>query len=203
MLRTVCVVLPLVFSAGLEAATIRGFSAGFANSTPGFWGIEFQNGSAAERIQSISLTMPGPGFFDLDGIGNYQNQTAPIFDPASSAGLNSGDLAFSFAGSDPITLNLQFAPGTFAPGDRIQFAADIGGLGSKLGGALGAYGGVSIAVRLEDGRTGTANFSTNTSVQSQVIVDIAAAPVPEPRMFLPLATALLWCTRRLFPPKRM
>src|SRR5438105_2857831 len=123
--------LAFVISPHVNAATISSFSGGFANSTPGFWGIEFQSGDAGDRLASATFQMPGPGFFDLDGVGNYQNQTAPIFDPVSSVGLTTGDVSFSFIGGNPTTLNLLFAPGAFAPGDRLQFAADIDGLGSK------------------------------------------------------------------------
>ena len=189
--RTFYIVLLLSFTVSLHAAVIHGFAAGFANSTPGFWGIEFRNGSAAERVQSVSLSMPGPGYFDLDGVGNYMNQTAPIFDPVSSLGLSAGDVTFSFTGSNPISLDLHFATGAFAAEDRIQFAADIDGLGSKLGGALGAYGGVQFVVRLDDSRMGIANFSTKTSVLSESNVDIGLVVVPESRMILPLVTAAL------------
>src|SRR5205085_2669847 len=113
-------------------------------------------------------------------VGNYLNQTAPIFDPASSLGLTSGDVSFSFIGGTPTTLDLQFASGAFAPGDRLQFAADIDGLGSKLGGALGAFGGLQITLRLADGRTVAANFVTETSVLSRVTATIAPNAVPEP-----------------------
>jgi hypothetical protein len=104
--------------------------------TPGFWGIEFQSGAPAERSTSVVLKMPGPGFFDFDGVDNYQNQTAPIFDPDSSLGLSAGQVFFSFTGAHPKVLRIRFASDAFAPGDRLQFAADIDGLGSKLAGRL-------------------------------------------------------------------
>lgn len=74
---------------------------------------------------------------------------------------------------------MAFAPDAFAPGDRLQFAADIDGLGSKLGGTLGAFQGVQITVTLSDGRTGVANFRTDTSVASNATVHIAPSVVPE------------------------
>ena len=169
----------LLFAADLQGATISGFAAGFANDTPGFWGIEFQSGAPTERIASVVLKMPGPGFFDFDGVDNYQNQTAPIFDSGSSLGLSAGQVFFSFTGEHPKVLRIRFAPDAFAPGDRLQFAADIDGLGSKVGGALGGYGGVQMTVALSDRRTGVANFRTDTEVASRVTVDIATSAVPE------------------------
>ena len=123
--------------------------------------------------------MPGPGFFDFDGVDNYQNQTAPIFDSGSSLGLSAGQVFFSFTGEHPKVLRIRFAPDAFAPGDRLQFAADIDGLGSKVGGALGGYGGVQMTVALSDRRTGVANFRTDTEVASRVTLDIATSAVPE------------------------
>ena len=179
MLRRCWILILLLFAADLQGATISGFAAGFANQTPGFWGIEFQSGAPAERITSVMLKMPGPGFFDFDGVDNYQNQTAPIFDPASSLGLSAGQVFFSFTGEHPKVLRIRFAPDAFAPGDRLQFAADIDGLGSKVGGALGGYGGVQMTVALSDRRTGVANFRTDTEVASRTTVDIAPPAVPE------------------------
>ena len=179
MLRRCWILILLLFAADLQGATISGFAAGFANQTPGFWGIEFQSGAPAERITSVMLKMPGPGFFDFDGVDNYQNQTAPIFDPASSLGLSAGQVFFSFTGEHPKVLRIRFAPDAFAPGDRLQFAADIDGLGSKVGGALGGYGGVQMTVALSDRRTGVANFRTDTEVASRTTVDIAPSAVPE------------------------
>jgi hypothetical protein len=178
MLRPCWILISLLFAADLQGTTIGGFAAGFANQTPGFWGVEFQSGTPAERIASVVLKMPGPGFFDFDGVDNYQNQTAPIFDPVSSSGLSAGQVFFSFTGEHPKVLRIRFAPDAFAPGDRLQFAADIGGLGSSVGGALGGYGGVKITVALADGRVGTANFKTDTEVASNATVDIAPS-VPE------------------------
>ena len=179
MLRTCWILISLLFAADLQGTTISGFAAGFANQTPGFWGIEFQSGAPAERIASVVLKMPGPGFFDFDGVDNYQNQTAPIFDPASSLGLSGGQVFFSFTGEHPKVLRIRFAPDAFAPGDRLQFAADIDGLGSKVGGALGGFGGVKMTVALSDRRTGVANFRTDTEVASRATVDIAPSIVPE------------------------
>ena len=179
MLRKCWILILLLFAADLQGATISGFAAGFANDTPGFWGIEFQSGAPAERITSVVLKMPGPGFFDFDGVDNYQNQTAPILDSGSSLGLSAGQVFFSFTGEHPKVLRIRFAPGAFAPGDRLQFAADIDGLGSKVGGALGGYGGVQMTVALSDRRTGVANFRTDTEVASRVTVDIATSAVPE------------------------
>lgn len=152
MLRTCWILFLLPFAHDLKATTIQSFAAGFANETPGFWGVEFQSGAPDERIASIVLKMPGPGFFDFDGIDNYQNQTAPIFDSGSSSGLSAAQVFFSFTSVNPKVLRITFAPDAFALGDRLQFAADIDGLGSKVGGALGGYGGVRIKVALFDGR---------------------------------------------------
>ena len=69
--------------------------------------------------------MPGPGYLDLDGVGNYMNQTAPNLDPVPSLGLSAVDVTFSFDGPNPVSLDLHFAIGAFAAGGRIQFAADI------------------------------------------------------------------------------
>jgi len=179
MLRKCWILILLLFAADLQGATISGFAAGFANDTPGFWGIEFQSGAPTERIASVVLKMPGPGFFDFDGVDTYQNQTAPIFDSGSSLGLSAGQVFFSFTGEHPKVLRIRFAPDAFAPGDRLQFAADIDGLGSKVGGALGGYGGVQMTVALSDRRTGVANFRTDTEVASRVTVDIATSAVPE------------------------
>src|SRR5207248_2946347 len=101
MLRTCWILISLLFAADLQGAIISGFAAGFANQTPGFWGIEFQSGAPGERIASVALKMPGPGFFDFDGVDNYQNQTAPIFDAGSSFGLSAGQVFFSFTGEHP------------------------------------------------------------------------------------------------------
>jgi hypothetical protein len=179
MLRTCLILLLLPFAHDLQATSIRSFAAGFANQTPGFWGVEFQSGAPDERIASVVLKMPGPGFFDFDGVGNYQNQTAPIFDSGSSSGLSAAQVSFSFAGVSPKVLKITFAPDAFAPGDRLQFAADIDGLGSKVGGALGGYGGVYITVALSDERSGVANFRTDNEVASNATVDIAPSAVPE------------------------
>jgi hypothetical protein len=179
MLHVCWILISLLFVADLQGATISGFAAGFANQTPGFWGIEFQSGAPGERIASVVLKMPGPGFFDFDGVDNYQNQTAPIFDAGSSFGLSAGQVFFSFTGEHPKVLRIRFAPDAFAPGDRLQFAADIDGLGSKVGGALGGYGGVQMNIGLSDGRTGVANFRTDTEVASRATVDIGPSVVPE------------------------
>ena len=195
MMRTCWILISLLFAADLHGTTISGFAAGFANDTPGFWGIEFQSGAPAERITSVVLKMPGPGFFDFDGVDNYQNQTAPIFDPASSLGLSAGQVVFSFTGEHPTVLRIRFAPDAFAPGDRLQFAADIDGLGSKVGGALGGYGGVQMTVALSDRRTGVANFRTDTEVASRVTLDIAPSAVPETgsTFWLLLCGAMVLC----------
>jgi hypothetical protein len=188
------ILISLLFAADLQGAAISGFAAGFANQTPGFWGIEFQSGAPNERIAAVVLKMPGPGFFDFDGVGNYQNQTAPIFDPSSSSGLLAAQVFFSFTGVHPKVLKITFAPAAFALGDRLQFAADIDGLGSKVGGALGGYGGVQITVALSDGRTGVANFRTDTEVASRATVDIAPSVVPETgSTFWPLLCGVLIC----------
>src|SRR4051812_10959809 len=100
-----------------HAATIYSFAGGFASSTAGFWGIEFRAGGAGDRISSIRMQIPDPGFFDFDGSGNYGNQTAPIFDATSSLGLTASDVLFSFVGVNPQILNIQFASGAFAAGD--------------------------------------------------------------------------------------
>ena len=76
-------------------------------------------------------------------------------------------------------MRIRFAPDAFEPGDRLQFAADIDGLGSKVGGALGGYGGVQMTVALSDRRTGVANFRTDTEVASRVTLDIAPSAAPE------------------------
>jgi hypothetical protein len=194
MLRRCWILILLLFAGDLHGTTISGFAAGFANQTPGFWGIEFQSGAPAERITSVVLKMPGPGFFDFDGVDNYQNQTAPIFDPISSLGLSTGQVFFSFTGEHPKVLRIRFASDAFAPGDRLQFAADIDGLGSKVGGALGGYGGVQMTVALSDRRTGVANFRTDTEVASRATVDIAPSVVPETgSTFWPLLCGVLIC----------
>ena len=64
------ILISLLFAADLQGAAISGFAAGFANQTPGFWGIEFQSGAPDERIAAVVLKIPGPGFFDFDGVGN-------------------------------------------------------------------------------------------------------------------------------------
>jgi len=56
------------------------------------------------------MQIPDPGFFDFDGIGNYANQTAPIFDVASSLGLNGSDVLFTFVGVNPQVLNIPYGP---------------------------------------------------------------------------------------------
>ncbi len=180
MFRLGWVLTAAFFASNLNAATISSFAAGFSNETPGFWGIAFLPGAPDDRIASVTLHMPGPGFFDFDGVGNYANQTASIFDAGSSSGLSPDEVSFSFTGMHPRALAIRFAPAAFAPGDRLQFAADIDGLGSKLGGALGAYGGTQITVTLGDGRTGAAHLSTDTSVASRTTLEIASTSVPEP-----------------------
>ena len=91
----------------------------------------------------------------------------------------------------PTSLTLAFAPGAFSPGDRIQFAADVDGLESELGGAVGAYGGVEIAVMLADGRTRSAHLTTDTSVRSAGTLVIPSAAIPEPGTFTLLAARIL------------
>ena len=201
MLHVCWILISLLFVADLQGATISGFAAGFANQTPGFWGIEFQSGAPGERIASVVLKMPGPGFFDFDGVDNYQNQTAPIFDAGSSFGLSAGQVFFSFTGEHPKVLRIRFAPDAFAPGDRLQFAADIDGLGSKVGGALGGYGGVQMNIRLSDGRTGVANFRTDTEVASRATVDIGLSVVPETAstIWLLLSAGLILCALDTLP----
>jgi hypothetical protein len=88
------------------------------------------------------------GFFDFDGMDNYQNQTAPIFDSGSSSGLSAAEVFFSFAGVNPKVLRITFAPDAFALGDRLQFAADIDGLGSKLAGRLAGTNGQALGISL-------------------------------------------------------
>ena len=174
-----CFLLLSLPSPTLKATTINASATGLANEMPRFWGIEWAAGSPQERIASVVLEMAGPGFFDFDGAGNYQNQTAPIVDAGSSLGLTAGDVSFLFDGVNPSLLRIAFAPAAFAPGDRLQFAADIDGLGSDLGGALGAYGGVRVTVNLADSRTGVANFRTDTSLKSNSVVELAPLTVPE------------------------
>jgi hypothetical protein len=195
MLRLFWILLLLVLAHDLEATTIGSSAAGFANQTPGFWGVEFESGAPAERIASLVLTMPGAGFFDFDGVDNYQNQMTPIFHPGSSAGLSAAQVFFSFTGVNPKALKITFAPEAFAPGDPVHFAADIDGLGSKIGGALGGYGGVRITVALSDGRTSAANFRTDTEIESKATVEIAPSAVSESgTTFWPLfCAALMLC----------
>ncbi|PYK43629.1 MAG: hypothetical protein DME46_07380 [Verrucomicrobia bacterium] len=201
MLRVCWILISLLFAADLQGAIISGFAAGFANQTPGFWGIEFQSGAPGERIASVALKMPGPGFFDFDGVDNYQNQTAPIFDAGSSFGLSAGQVFFSFTGEHPKVLRIRFAPDAFAPGDRLQFAADIDGLGSKVGGALGGYGGVQMNIGLSDGRRGVTNFRTDTEVASRVTLEIGPSVVPETgrTIWLLLCAGLILCALDTLP----
>lgn len=180
MIRACYCLAILALFTDLRGAAISASSAGFADTTPGFWAIHFLTGAADERIASVTLTMPGTGFFDLDGEDNFEGQTAPVFHTAGSTGLQPAEVSFVFSGVHPPMLRLDFLPDSFAPGDRLEFAADVDGLGSHLGGALGAFEGLLIAVTLEDARTGYANFVTDTSVRSFADVEIAQTPVPEP-----------------------
>lgn len=181
--------MTLLMAADLHAASLSAFAEGFSDTTPGFWGVEFLPGDSDARVQSITLELPSPAFFDFE--------TSPILDVGTTSGLAAGDVSFSFSGADPVTLGIAFLPGAFAPGDRLQFAASIDGLGSQLGGALGAFGGVRITVRLADGRTGSSNFVTETSIRSGAEVDIAGTAIPEPNAFsLLVAGGLVLCAKR-------
>jgi hypothetical protein len=181
--------LVLLFASKIDAARISASSAGFADSTAGFWRIEYSGDQSDHAaIASVTLRMPGPGFFDFDGFGNYAGQTAPIFDDVSSFGLNAAEVSFEFSGVHPSEITLQFAPGSFTQGDRVHFTADIDGLGSNLGGALGAYEGLEMSVVLTDGRAGSARFTTDTSVSSGASLEISPAAIPEPGTF-PLVCA--------------
>ena len=192
MIRACGLLSILLITASLNAAHISAFAAGFADTTPGFWGVEYLVGPPDDAaIASVTLRMPTPGLFDFDGGAGPGGPTAPSFDAASSVGLTAMDVSFLFSGVHPSEVTLQFAPGSFVQGDRVQFGADIDGLGSKLGGALGAYGGVQISVVLEDGRTGTANFTTDTSVNSGAIVQISPTAVPEPHSLALVGAGLL------------
>src|SRR5262245_45152358 len=132
MIRACCLLFAILATANSQAATLSVFAAGFANATPGFWGIEYPAGQTDQvAVSSVLLRSPGPGFFDFDGIDNYAGQTAPIFDTASSLGLSPGDVSLTFTGVHPTEITINFGPGTLRPGDRLQFAADIDNLGSE------------------------------------------------------------------------
>ncbi len=61
MLRRCWMLFFLPFAGDLQAITIESFAIGFANETPGFWGVGFQYGAPEERIASVVLEMPGEG----------------------------------------------------------------------------------------------------------------------------------------------
>lgn len=183
MIRLAGLLIFLCLSGAVVAATVQGSAGGFADSTPGFWEIGFLSGNPGESISTVTLQMPGPGYFDLDGVDNYANQVVPVVNMAGISGVTASDVAFSFVGMQPTQLDIIFAPGSFAVGDRLQFAASIDGMGSELGGAVGAFGGTTMTVTLFDGRTGSGQIVTNTSLTSVGTVQIPDSQIPEPGTF--------------------
>ncbi len=166
-----------------RAATIVARTAGFADSTPDFYHVDFLAGDPGSSIGSVIFTLPS-GFFDLDGETNFMNATAPVVHSPSLSGLTSADITFSFAGTHPGSLTVNFAPGTCGVGDSFRFAADVDDLGSKLGGVFGA--GATFAATLSSGLSASAPFRTNTSVDSSATLTI----VPEPGMSVLLISGL-------------
>jgi hypothetical protein len=115
MLRLPLTVITVLLAANLNAAVVSGFAAGFSNATPGFWGIEYAAVPPDVPIDSVTLHLPGPAFFDFDGVDNYAGQTAPIFDAVSSVGIVSSEVSYLYVGVHPTSLTLAFAPGAFSP----------------------------------------------------------------------------------------
>jgi hypothetical protein len=180
------------------AATILVRTAGFADTTPDFYHVEFQGGGPGSSIASVTFTLSS-GFFDFDGETSFMDATAPVLHLPSLSGLTSADITFSFAGDHPTSLTASFTPGSFGVGDSFRFAADADNLGSKLGGVFGA--GATVAVTLASGLSGSAPFRTNTSVDSLATVTIDdPGVIPEPRsivLFISgLAGLTAWRKRR-------
>jgi hypothetical protein len=188
-----------------SGAVIRGSATGIADITPDFWSIEYLSGTGTQSVAQVELTLPGPGFFDFDGTGNYNNHTSPIFS-STSTGLAASDVTFTFAGVHPSSLFIDFAPGSFQAGDELRFAAGLDGLGSQLGGAVGAYGGTQLRVTFDDGSSGSALLVTNTSVNSTGFLDTADTPVPEPStglLAIGIACAMGIFSRRASRPQSL
>lgn len=183
-----------------NAAIITADALGNAGFSPDFHGVQYVSGAPGVSIDSISYQLPF-GFFDFDGIDNFANQTAPILHLPSLVGIVASDIHFAFIGDHPTTLTVNFTSGSFSPGDSFRFAADLDGMGSDLGGVIGAGGGTLISVLLSNGQSGSAHFSTDTSVASLATVNIPDSNVPEPSTFMLIACAC--CTalfiRRAFP----
>ena len=100
----------------LGAAVVHGDATGNAGTSADFHGVQFTSGGPGDFISSIRYELP-VGFFDFDGVDNFNNQTAPILFAPSLVGLNPSDITFAFTGTHPTTLTANFAPGSFAPGD--------------------------------------------------------------------------------------
>jgi hypothetical protein len=189
----------MLIASNAFGAVIRGTALGIADTTPDFWSIEYIANTGTKSVTEVELTLPNPGSFDFDGVGNYGNHTDPAFSNAST-GISASDISFVFGGVHPPSLLIVFAPGSFGPGDEVRFAAGIDGFGSQLGGAVGAFGGTQLRVVLDGGSTGSAQIVTDTSVSSTGSVAIAGTAIPEPSFgncSILAAFAIAACSGRL------
>jgi hypothetical protein len=159
-----------------NAGTILADTAGADNyTTSNFYGV--RNLTAGLFIQSVTfnITADADGFFDFDGAGNFGGLTAPAI--GTLVGLVAGDISFipsNFVGGDnahPAVLTINFAPGSFGPGDSMRFSADTDFFISDPtpGGVFGQGGAIFSAV-LESGQFGSTPFI-------EIISDASVAPL--------------------------
>ena len=132
--------------------------------------LQFRFVSGAGAIQSITINLEGGS----DGSAN--------FDPSASSGSNdygptltnlTGLVAGNISGiptnTEPSSMTINFAAGTFVATDGFDLNIDISGLGNEDD--AGEFGdvGVTATITFEDGRTQTVTFSNtdgDTSVAS-------------------------------------
>lgn len=186
----------LGFVGNAEAAVVD-FDTTGSNSftTPSFYGVEFVTGPG-KFIESVSYDLSGTTntFFDFNDpvSGSFQGADEPVFD--SLVGLTLADITFNFlspVAGDPLhpaVLEFVFTPGSFGAGDSFRFAADTDGA-LITGGSFGT-GAVPVSVMLEDGKIGSAVFSSVSLTESIATVDIPHDAVPEPLTILGTLTAL-------------
>lgn len=172
----------------VHAQAVVAYTAGADTfTTPGLWGVHFAGGPGFVQSVSFDLSVDTDAFFDFDGSSGYWDAVHPVL--SGLDGILWVDITFSYSAfvggspSHPSLLTLNFAPGSFGPGDTLRFGADTDLFVSDPapGGVFGTAH-VPFSVVMENGAAGTAPFQNVDTLTS-----FACVYIPEPASLMMLA----------------